>query len=75
MFKVSSNYSISLMSEIFDKRNNAYDFRNLSEVFRRNVRSVLKGTESIFFLGPKISDIVPSELKQLETVNGFKKRS
>ena len=75
MFKVSSNYSISLMSEIFDKRNNAYDFRNPSEVFRRNVRSVLKGTESIFFLGPKISDIVPSELKQLETVNGFKKRS
>ena len=63
MFKVSNNYSTSLMSEIFDKRNNAYDFRNPSEFARRNVRSVFNGTESISFLGPKILDIVPSELK------------
>ena len=41
MFKVSNNYSTSLMSEIFDKRNNVYDFRNPSEFARRNVRSVL----------------------------------
>ena len=28
MFKVSNNYSKSLMSEIFDKRNNVYNFRD-----------------------------------------------
>ena len=28
MFKVSNNYSKSLMSEIFDKGNNVYDFRD-----------------------------------------------
>ena len=60
------------LSEIFDKRNNVYDCRNSSEFARRNVRSVFNGTESIF-LGPKIWDIVPSELKQLETVNAFKR--
>ena len=49
MFKVSNNYSPSLMSEIFDKRNNAYDFRNPSEFARRNKRSVFNGTESILF--------------------------
>ena len=54
MFKVSNNYSNSLMSEIFDKRNNVYDFRNPSEFGRRNVRSVFSGTESISFLGPKM---------------------
>ena len=32
MFKVSNNYSTSLMSEIFDKRNNVYDFRNPSNL-------------------------------------------
>ena len=61
------------MNEIFDKRNNVYDIRNPSEFARRNVRSVFNGTESISFLGPKIWDIVPSELKQLETGNAFKR--
>ena len=70
MFKVSNNYSNSLMSETFDKQNNVYDFRNPSDFARRNVRSVIK---SISFLGPKIWDIVRSELKQLETVNVFKR--
>ena len=35
--------------------------------------SVFNGTESISFPGPKIWDIVPSELKQLEIVNAFKR--
>ena len=61
------------MSDIFDKQNNACHFRNPSEIARRNVRSVFNGTESTSFLGLKIWDIVPSELKQLETVNAFKR--
>ena len=73
MFKVSNNYSTSLMSGIIDKRNNIFDFRNPSEFARRNVQSVFNGTESISFLGPKIWDIVSSELKQLETANAFKR--
>ena len=60
------------MSEIFDKRNNVYEIRNPSEFARPNVRSVFNGTESISFLGPKIWDFVPNELKQLETVNSLK---
>ena len=62
----------SLMSEIFDKRNNVYD-RNPCEFARPIVRSVISGTESISFLGPKIWDVVPNELKQLETTNAFKR--
>ena len=68
ILKVSNNYLASLMSEIFDKRNNVYDFQNPSKFARRNVRSVFNGKESISILGPKIW-----ELKQLETVNAFKK--
>ena len=52
MLKMSNKYSTSLMSEIFDKQNNVYDFRNRSEFASRNVRSVFNGTESIFFVGP-----------------------
>ena len=43
------------------------------EFARRNIRSVFNGTESISFLGPKIWDIALNELKQLETVNVFKR--
>ena len=73
MFKVSNKHSTSLMSDILDKRNNVYDFRNPSEFARRNIRSVFNGTESISFLGPKIWDIALNKLKQLETVNAFKR--
>ena len=59
------------MSEIFDKRNNVYDFRNPSEFARRNVRNVFNGTESTSFLGPKIWDVVPSELKQFRNCKCF----
>ena len=61
------------MSEVFDKRNNVYVLQNPSEFARPNVRCVFDGTESISFLGPKILDIVPSELKQLETVNALER--
>ena len=61
------------MSEIFDKRNNVYNFRNPSEFPRRNVRSVFSGTESISFLETRIWDVVSSEMKQSETVNAFKR--
>ena len=47
--------------------------RNPSEFARSNVRSVFNGTESISLLGPKIWNIVPNQLKQLETINAFKR--
>ena len=53
MFKVSNNYSISLMSEIFDKGNNVYDFRNPSD----EVSSMAQ--KAFLFLA---LIIVPSEL-------------
>ena len=38
-----------------------------------NLRSVFHETESISYLGPKIWDIVPLELKELTSVAAFKK--
>ena len=37
-----------------------------------NVRSVFHGSESISYLGPKIWDIVPLELKELTILVAFK---
>ena len=75
IFKVSNNYSTSLMSEIFDKRNNVYNFRkNPFEFATRNVRSVVNGAEIISILGLKTWDIAPSKLKRLETENAFERK-
>ena len=30
------------------------------------------GTESVSYLGPKIWDLVPTEIKESESLNGFK---
>ena len=38
-----------------------------------NLRSVFHGNKSISYLGPKIWDIVPLELKELTSVVAFKK--
>ena len=37
------------------------------------LRSVFHGSESISYLGPKLWDIVPLELKELTIVVAFKK--
>ena len=38
-----------------------------------NVRSFFHGSKSIFYLNPKIGDIVPLKLKKLTSVVAFKK--
>ena len=63
MFKVYNNITIPIFTEIFDKRNPNYQLRRTSHFSIPPVRSVYNGTESLSFLGPKIWDIVPTELK------------
>ena len=56
------------------KKTITYDFRNKNNFERRKVNSVYNGTESLSFLGPKIWDLVPPELKELESLDIFKKK-
>ena len=48
-------------------------FTNQFSFAMSKVRSVFHGSESISYLGPKIWDIVPLELKELISVFAFKK--
>ena len=55
----------ALVTEMFKiRRNNTFE--------RRHVHSAYHGTESLSFLGPEIWDLVPLELKQLESLEVFK---
>ena len=57
----SVNYFVDEISAII------YEFQFCS------AKSVFHGSESISYLGPKIWDIVPFELKELTSLNAFKK--
>ena len=65
--------SPSIFIELFRRRDICYNLRSNSNFAVPNVKSVFHGSKSISYLGPKIWDIVPLELKQLISLNALKK--
>ena len=72
MFKVKNNTAPEIMKELFSPKISHYDLRNNNLFKSRRVNSVWHGTESVSYLGPKIWDLVPSEIKESDSLNGFK---
>lgn len=59
---------------IFEKRRNPYNFRSNNTLSRRQINSVYHGTESLFFLGPNICVMVPSEINNQKGLNFLKSK-
>ena len=74
MFKIYRNISTKILNDIFLQKINSYDLRNKSTFESRKVNSVYHGTESLSFLGPKIWDLVPPEMKEIECLEVFKNK-
>ena len=72
MFKIHRGLSPYILREIFVPKISLHNLRRSSTFERRQVHSVYHGTESLSFLCPKIWDLVPLELKQLEYLEAFK---
>ena len=72
MFKVKNKIALEIMKYLFAPKMSSYDLRNSDSFKRRRVSSVWHGTESVSYLGPKIWDLVPNEIKESESFNGFK---
>ena len=69
MFKVYNN--VAALS-IFNKRNTNDKLRHTSHFLVPPVRSLYNGTEGLSLFGPKIWDIVPTEIKEVKTLSAFK---
>ena len=67
MFKVKNNIAPEIMKELFAPKMISYDLRNNDSFKRRRVKFVWHGTESVSYLGPKIWDLVPNEIKESES--------
>ena len=74
MFRFYNGLSLPLMNKIFKLRaENPYNLRHISVFSRPMVKSVYHGTECISFLVPKIWDMLPEKLKNIENLEHFKK--
>ena len=74
IFRFCNGLSLPLMNNIFKlKVENPYNLRQVSEFSRPIIKSVYHGTESISYLGPKKWDIVPEKLKNIDSLELFKK--
>ena len=74
MYKVKNEIAPMITANVFTSMpENHYHLRHRSDFIVPFARTVYHGTESISCLGPKIWDIVPSELKEAQSFNSFKK--
>ena len=74
MFRFYNGLSPPLMSNMFKlKVEYSYNLRQVSEFSRPMVKSVYHGIESISLLGPKIWDLLPEKLKNIDNLEHFKK--
>ena len=70
--KVHRGLGPDIMNNIFKIRNVKYNFRIDISFVARNVNSVHYGSEAISYLGPKIWDLLPKNIKDSENINIFK---
>ena len=72
MFKIHRGLSPEILRETFVPKTSSYNLRRNDTFEKHKVHSVYRGPEWLSFLGPKIWDLVPIELKQSETLYSFK---
>ena len=73
-YKIKNGYSPELFIEIFARETEShYNLRRCNDFRVPSIRTVYHGSESISFLGPKIWNILPDEIKQQTSLNSFKK--
>ena len=74
MYKVMNSDSPEIMKKIFRIRaENGYNSRHQNTFKRPIINSVYHGTETISFWGHETWELFPTEIKELVSLNGFKK--
>ena len=74
MYKVANDMSPDIMNEVFKLRNTLhYNLGHTSHFSTDTVHSVYNKTESKSYLGPKIWEQIPAEIKNKDSLDDFKK--
>ena len=72
LYKVHHGLAPELTNDVFKKSNVTYNFRKSSAFETKNIKSVYYISETISFLGPKMWELLPSNIKDSENLNIFK---
>ena len=64
IYKVKNGIAPEIMKDIFELQNPSYNLRSSCNHFRReNIKTVHYGLQSVRYLGPKIWELVPNNIK------------
>ena len=74
IFKVKNNMAPEILTENFAHKESNYNLRNSTALQGRSIKTVINGSENIYSLGPKIWDILPTELENIFSPTLFKKK-
>ena len=74
VFKIRNKISTESMCGLLESRNLTYNLRSQTDFSRDNVNSTSYGIKSMSFLGPKIWNILPHELKTSRDLTEFKEK-
>ena len=63
------------MAEVFPFHEpSSYDLRNKKDFLLNPIRKVNYGSKTVSYLGPKIWNLVPTEIKKEESLSAFKRK-
>ena len=74
IYKVLHGFSPPILNDIIVPVSRPYNFHRSDTLQRRRVNSVRHGTELISFLGPKIWDLAPSDIKLSQSLSISKRK-
>ena len=72
MFKVKNGIAPKIITDMFKLSNPTYNLRNKRDFVSNHKQTVYLGTESLSYLGPKLWDLLPQDLKTLTSLTQFK---
>ena len=71
IYKALNNLSSSLMTELFQLKGINYNLRKGNTLTWRNIKTVKYGTKTVSYLGSKIWDLLPEEIKKMQIFRLF----
>ena len=75
MYKVANDMSPDIMNEVFKLRNTPhYNLRHTSHFSTGLIHGAYNGTESASYLGPKIWEQIPVEIKNKDSLDVLRKK-
>ena len=72
IYKTVNGLAPTIMNSIFEIKDIEYNLRNKINFKSRRINSVWYSMDSLTYLGPKIWNIVPEDIKKSESFNVFK---